>query len=370
MTIHWNRNSEGEKPQDTDIVRITFRNVMQRSAVWFVIVGLVYAAIFYDLGDSMWRWLVIVTLGSSPLLYLIGQRRSFPVFLTGTLSILVLVVACVTRMSWHVGHEAGFQYLLLLVIPIVMVAGRLGLGAKWMFIFGVTLYIPWLDSIAAAHAPEFAFNVHVIEGFHTLNIAIVSIVLAMMMQCYFVRVSEYQVAVLHLATTDSLTGLLNRRRLMEVADKAVAKARRFEAPLSVILCDVDFFKLVNDEHGHGAGDIVLQRVSQLLAEQAREYDSVCRWGGEEFLVLLPETTLENAGIIADRIRQSLTTLNIDIGTAALKITMTMGVAELGATEMLTDAVNRADEALYIGKSSGRNKAVLSRHPASTVLTFP
>lgn len=361
MTAHRIENQEGEKHQDTDIIRSTFRVVLQRSVLVFFIDGLLHSAIFYCLGDSLWRWMGAVALCNVPLYYLIGQRRSFPVYLTGVLLLLALVMTYFTHVSLHVGNSAGYQYGLLVVIPIVMVAGRIGLLVKWVLVTGLTLYLFGLDLMAAAVVPVTVFTSLAIDGLHALNLAIVSIVLAITMQRYSMTVNEYQGVIQRQATTDPLTGLLNRRRLMEIADKAVAKARRFQTPLSVIMCDVDFFKLINDQYGHSTGDAVLLQVSKLLHVLAREYDSVCRWGGEEFLLLLPETALESAGTIANRILQKLATTPIDIGTGVLNITVTLGVAELEATELLADTVQRADDALYIGKSSGRNQAVLSRH---------
>jgi diguanylate cyclase (GGDEF)-like protein len=354
------QGEEGNEVLDTDIIRTTFRIVVQRSVVLSLLIGWLYAAIFFNLGDGAWRWVAISSLCNVPLYCLTGKRRRLPVFLAGVLLFLTLITTFVTHLSLHAGHEAGFQYLLLVAIPIVMVSGRIELVAKWLLIGCLTLYILWLDGAIAALGQKFTFTEHVTEGFHNFNLVIVAIVTALIAQHYFVLVSEYQGIIRRQASIDPLTGLLNRRRLLESANKAIAKAHRFQTPLSVIMCDVDHFKLVNDQYGHEAGDVVLRRVSKILSDTARQYDIVCRWGGEEFLLVLPETGLENAGIIAERIRLTLATTPINIGTCELKVTITMGVAELGVSEELTDTVQRADETLYAGKFKGRNQVVLSR----------
>ena len=160
-----------------------------------------------------------------------------------------------------------------------------------------------------------------------------------------------------LATRDPLTGCLNRRALFDKLDPLFAHARSTGQPLCCVMADIDHFKSFNDRHGHAVGDQVLQAVSRSLASALREVDLLCRYGGEEFCIILPDVDLERACTIADRLR-------IDIqaragssirSTSGLEVTSSFGVATLGPhTKDPSEMIDRADQALYSAKHSGRN----------------
>ena len=159
------------------------------------------------------------------------------------------------------------------------------------------------------------------------------------------------------AVTDGLTGLFNRKYVEERICEEMIRCRRYGRDCAVILLDIDFFKKVNDTHGHQAGDLVLQRFARALCDSARSSDIVARYGGEEFLMLLTETNLEGARIFADRLRQGVEGLNIEVDDLVLRITTSCGVSayhkELGSE--VADFINEADKALYRAKEAGRNR---------------
>lgn len=159
------------------------------------------------------------------------------------------------------------------------------------------------------------------------------------------------------ASTDELTGLANRRRLMERFEELFKLSRRYPHPLSCILMDLDRFKLINDNYGHAAGDQVLRQFSQLCRNVVREVDFVGRYGGEEFLVILPETTLETAYVVAERLRQHTEQCEIDTGKKGLlKFTVSSSVAQLQSEDSSVDQlIQRADKGLYLAKADGRNR---------------
>jgi len=154
--------------------------------------------------------------------------------------------------------------------------------------------------------------------------------------------------------TDSLTGLNNRRYIMEKLEYEFIKYKRNKKNFSIIITDIDFFKKVNDNFGHDCGDYVLKMVSQSLKRVVREQDSVCRWGGEEFLLLLPETEIEGARIFSERIRKIIESQIIEYNGVQVPITMTFGVTVNEDYEMINDTIKKADTALYEGKNLGRN----------------
>lgn len=159
-----------------------------------------------------------------------------------------------------------------------------------------------------------------------------------------------------LALTDPLTGLLNRRAIEDAALQEMARARRAAWPISIALCDVDHFKPINDQHGHAVGDEVLVGLAERLRGNFRECDRVARWGGEEFLCLLTETTASAAEAAIGRLRAELAAHPIETRIGPVEVTLTWGLAELD--DDLHAAIRRADQALYTGKRDGRDRTVV------------
>jgi diguanylate cyclase (GGDEF)-like protein len=172
------------------------------------------------------------------------------------------------------------------------------------------------------------------------------------------------------ARTDALTGLANRRHATETLASEIERARRYNRPLGVVLFDLDHFKLVNDEYGHEAGDAVLRTFGDVLRASARGTDVVARWGGEEFLAILHEATLDATIAFAERVRAALAATSplgpfVD-GEAPPTVTVSAGVATLRESDAEdADAlVRRADEALYDAKGSGRDRVAPARTPSA------
>lgn len=159
-----------------------------------------------------------------------------------------------------------------------------------------------------------------------------------------------------LAITDNLTGLLNRRAFAESAEKEFERARRYRRPLSLILFDIDRFKAVNDSHGHLIGDQVLRVLADKARKTTRATDVVCRWGGEEFLILMPEQGHDQAMATAERLRQEVSNMVVVTGAGPLSLTISLGVASLKRQEdeSLDSLIGRADAAMYEAKAAGRN----------------
>lgn len=160
----------------------------------------------------------------------------------------------------------------------------------------------------------------------------------------------------HLALTDELTGLGNRRYFFDVAEKMFAQAVRYQQPLSVIMLDLDFFKKINDTYGHKVGDEVLVFTAQIFKDSIRSCDTIGRLGGEEFAILLPNTSQEQALILAERIQQALHHSKIQSSEGyVLSPTVSMGVASLGSeVQKFSELLTYADKALYQAKISGRD----------------
>jgi diguanylate cyclase (GGDEF)-like protein len=157
------------------------------------------------------------------------------------------------------------------------------------------------------------------------------------------------------ALTDALTGLLNRYGLQRSLARELSEARRYNRLLSCLMIDMDHFKLVNDRFGHSVGDTALQQAARVLTEVVRGSDLVFRYGGEEFLALLPETDLEGAAALAEKIRSTAAGRLFGDGEHAFNLTLSIGAASLSDGESGNDMIARADMALYQAKAHGRNR---------------
>ncbi len=160
------------------------------------------------------------------------------------------------------------------------------------------------------------------------------------------------------ANRDPLTGLFNRRYLDATMERELARCQRESQPLSLLVMDIDHFKRINDEHGHPAGDEVLRQVAQLLAGRARSSDVVCRYGGEEYVVLLPNMTAHTALVRAEEYRSQLQAMGISFEDKTLRTTLSIGMASFpkhGNT--VHELIRLADAALYQAKQTGRNRVV-------------
>lgn len=161
----------------------------------------------------------------------------------------------------------------------------------------------------------------------------------------------------YLSLTDALTGLYNRRHLDTMLEREFLRAKRYGSDLSVAIIDIDFFKKVNDTHGHICGDYILKEVAYLILENFRKTDIIFRYGGEEFVALLTETTLEKAKIPLERLRKSVEEYPFNFKGTDIKITISGGATEIRDVENASEFLDNADKALYMAKENGRNQIV-------------
>jgi diguanylate cyclase (GGDEF)-like protein len=168
--------------------------------------------------------------------------------------------------------------------------------------------------------------------------------------------ARYHEEVYQLATHDALSELCNRRHFSELADKEIARALRHRRSLALMIADLDHFKRINDSLGHVAGDAVLRQFSAILRSHVRSDDIAARIGGEEFAVLLPETAIEEAQALAERLRETVSAVEFQAGDEILRVTVSAGIALLSAGRASrSDLMRAADRALYRAKDEGRNR---------------
>lgn len=174
---------------------------------------------------------------------------------------------------------------------------------------------------------------------------------------YQSQLQELKAELEHASQTDFLTGLFNRRTMYSYLEMEMSRAQRHGKTFSIIMADLDHFKKINDTYGHDIGDQVLVAAARVFLSSIRKEDNCARWGGEEFLVLLPETGADPAARVAEKLRARIAELSINAGDRTICPTVSVGVAVFQSGESIDDCIKRADEGLYQAKSSGRNRVV-------------
>jgi diguanylate cyclase len=269
--------------------------------------------------------------------------------------VMAHAVLAVSLLGW----SSGFHYYLIPLIPFMMFNDQLQtrtVVASSVMIAAVYLILRF-TSADVVPPPTWDSRAFFVEY---MNIVVPLTALAIISIYFRFASVDFERAMESLAMTDPLTKAPNRRRMRELLNAERIRFQRGMRPFIVIIGDVDDFKVINDTRGHDCGDHVLVEVAAALRAVLRAQDAIARWGGEEFLFLLPDTDLRGGGIAAEKMRNAIQQTNIAFAGDRLGITMTFGVAVYDGKTSLEACVRRADEALYAGKHRGKNQVVVEQ----------
>tara|TARA_Y100001968_G_scaffold113494_1_gene102891 strand:+ start:3925 stop:5052 length:1128 start_codon:yes stop_codon:yes gene_type:complete len=272
----------------------------------------------------------------------------------------LLVLCLISLMLYLVvfGGVAGTGPLWIFVLPPVAMFfagvfwGVITVGL-FMALCSVILFSP--DNALLIASYPFEFKVRLLLSFATVTF--LSAFYEHSRQTSFIIIRDISEKFERQALYDALTNLPNRRGIQKFIDHEINRAKRQQEHLTLILSDIDRFKQVNDNYGHDGGDIALRHVADLFKEVIRDQDGVARWGGEEFLFVLPTTNENNGVVLAEKIRARLETTPVQIQNTSLTITASFGVAQINLANGLNNALSLADKALYKAKEKGRNKVL-------------
>lgn len=348
--------------QDSDFVLQSFRQTFRGSAVVIAAVALVYAGLLHAVGDPHWPWHLALAALAVALQPMFRVQVPFRHFLGALLLLILPATASVALLALQYGPTALFHVLLLAYSPVLVTSGRLhARGKALLVLFALSLTLA-LD-VAGSHAlgwprPPGA-GADALEWMRRVNLVVLGLGTPALLYRYFRLVSWQHAELGDLAVRDPVTRLFNRRRALAVGESLQARLRRgLVRPFCVVMIDIDHFKLVNDAHGHEVGDAALVHVAHRVADCARATDIVARWGGEEFLVLLPDADLAAARIFAERVRDALAREPLLCEGRDLALTATLGLAQADPDDTLAGLIARADRALYAGKHGGRNRVMV------------
>ncbi|MFK7831499.1 MAG: GGDEF domain-containing protein [Congregibacter sp.] len=319
-------------------------------------IDIAFFFLYYLLGSPILAWINILSVAAYVAAYQAMKVRKTRLARNLILTEIITHAALGTVL---IGWDSGFHYFLLMFIPAISLStsrkgARIALVALFVFYTGLGLLMSLIDPIQ----PINALALHIV---HTFNLSVVFAMFSYLCMYYLKTVRRAQEELHLFATTDPLTNLLNRRHMTHLADKEVGRLDQAVQATGVIVIDVDHFKKINDDFGHDTGDRVLVCAASILKSCVRKQDLISRWGGEEFLVILPDTDTSEALNTAERIRVGFleydwhANVNEDVGA-----TVTSGVSKLMRGESLVASIARADEALYRGKANGRNRVETAR----------
>lgn len=322
-------------PQQPDVQRYAILAFM----VFYGVMGFMFASRFLGLSKLMPRvqrglqiYSVVAMLGMG--LCVLTDSHLAAVYLAfgfvSTFSVLMLALGAYSMYAGLVASRYFFA---------AMLAGLVGSALTTLAVSGVIAFTP--------------FNFHAVEFGLVLEATLLALALAQQF-----RLDQTQrLQAEFMAQHDALTSLYNRRAFFELGRSSWALAQRSGRALSVMMLDIDHFKAINDQFGHGMGDRVLVEISRTLANGCRAGDVLARWGGEEFIILLPETTLDDARQLAERIRQQVADSTAQVQQLHISFTVSIGVAQYGTESNLDALIDRADAHLYQAKRNGRNQVI-------------
>tara|TARA_Y100000815_G_scaffold252838_1_gene257558 strand:- start:380 stop:1507 length:1128 start_codon:yes stop_codon:yes gene_type:complete len=322
-------------------------------------VDIAFFFIFLWLGSPVLAWVNVISVAMYACAYRAfrDRRNRLAVML---IRIEVLVHAALGTVL--IGWDSGFHYFLLMFVPALFASMHLRSAwilaiCLWGYYVGLYVLMWFVDPLQPISADALLYV-------NIFNFTVVFLMFAYLTMFYVVTVTRAHRRLARMATTDPLTSLFNRRHMVALTEKLLAREKRQHGELALLLMDLDHFKEINDQHGHEVGDRVLERVAVLLRNQGREQDFVGRWGGEEFLAVLPETDLQQAAQAAERIRLAVQGLDWSDLVPGLEVTLCVGCSQLGERESFSNAIARADRALYRAKAEGRNQVAQADGEAS------
>lgn len=314
-------------------------------------VDVAFFFLFHYLGSPIMAWVNVLSVPMYATAYWALKNRRNRL---GVSLIWIEVLVHAGLGSLVIGWSSGFYYYLLMFIPALYAGNRsfrtatFAVLCLWLFYIGLNIATHLIE-------PLQPISDHALLGVYLFNLSVVFSMFAYLSMYYMLTVKRAYRSLRKMATTDSLTQLYNRRHMVELVNRDIPGNGTDNATLAFLLMDVDHFKQINDLHGHDCGDQVLSEISQLLKATLRDQDYVGRWGGEEFLAVLPNADSRQALQIAERVRQAVAEHDWNRQGLDTPVTLSIGVSQHQPGEMLGDCVARADAALYASKHGGRNR---------------
>ena len=342
--------------------RLRWSVVLYYGALFGCLLHTAFVAIFAVLDVWPLSYLNIV----STLIYLVSLVSTLRGFHSFAALLLLDEVAIHAAVAvFLLGWSSGFQHYLLVAVPFI--SFNHGWSRKFRLLILANLLILYLAllSLSEAVPPLFPIEPGTLRVMYTGNVLALFTILAGLAYYYSSATQQVEMQLLQsnsmlevLATYDDLTQLINRRNMMRRIEEEVSRVQRGGRPFVLILADIDDFKAFNDRYGHECGDFILVNLAAILKESLRTGDLVSRWGGEEFLLLLPNTGLDGGAQAAQKLCDTVADVAFTYKGRQLSITMTFGVSVYIPGKTIEQTLRESDRNLLYGKNTGKNRVVL------------
>ena len=287
-----------------------------------------------------------------PLIYRFAASGRFLLTITAVWCLLIVHEAVSTYFfSW----TAGFALYLVLLPQVLFMYEGISLRTRLISLCVLIVFVVWRASVSIGQPGAVTLSANAIHLLYLLNFTLTLIAASSLSLLVFSAVRKMERALSTLAATDALTGLRNRRSFIDSMDELIRASTRRQDSFSIGVLDIDHFKQINDIHGHDVGDEILRLCARILRDNLKAGDMAFRWGGEEFVILFREASLETARLAADRLRKLMQSASDH--TQLPRFTVTIGLAEWHSGESKEQLFQRADQALYSGKQAGRDRTV-------------
>lgn len=296
----------------------------------------------------------------SVLAWIYARRINSRGFHTAASTIIILEVSLHSTLAvYFLGWQSGFQYYLIAGIPFLMFNNRV--SNNWLLIQSLAACILFLLLYSLSSNKIYTLDHSwVVVALNYANI-IVSFSALIVNSFYFRKASFFSESQLEaIANIDALTGLLNRSGIHELLNTQYSQYSRNGIQFCLMFGDVDHIKMLNENYGFGCGDKVISSIAGLLKHRLRQSDTVARWEDEKFLMVLPNTEVDSAIVVAEHIRTAIEELSIFCGKNEVSVTMTFGIAKHNQGNTIYDTIDSAEKMLKIGKETGRNSVISAR----------
>ncbi|WKY47684.1 GGDEF domain-containing protein [Eubacteriaceae bacterium ES3] len=360
-------SKEGRNEFYDDIVSENMTRMMIISLIFFIFEAFIMVtAVNRSVFEKNFSWFLLFFHGSAVAIAILYRLKMIKI--SGNMSQSILSVYCIIFLYWSIRltlikastPSALTMYTIVLAITstmilrraIIMIATNTLLYSylAWQLINGNALNNPNLPDIANG-----GNRLHVYLS-HSFLILIVSCVVGLFIIQLRLHLHREMKQLEHLSYRDSMTMLLNHVNINQSLRDEIILSKTYGQSLCALMLDIDFFKSVNDQHGHKFGDVVIKKIANVIKENSRVTDHVGRYGGEEFLIVMPNTTLEQGYELSERLRQIIEEIEFD---NEVKVTVSIGLKVHSESETAEELIKNADEALYAAKNNGRNRVEIA-----------
>lgn len=344
----------GEKNESPKLIMV-IRILILSMLFYIAINSIIYISILNNTVITILSVSFLVFLGLFILSY--HQKTASVVYMLN-IGMLLWIFANVAYLGWN----TGVQHFILVLLVLCFFSSYYQYKIKIVYAIALCAFRIYLFFLCQNHTSIIVLDTKTNDILQITNtiaifwcVSIIAYVFSRDSQNLESKLVEYNTQLIRQANTDALTGLYNRRRATEYMTEVLRPTNT--SCSCVCICDIDFFKKVNDKYGHDIGDVVLQKISHIMKTTLEGKGFVARWGGEEFLIIFPNSNGDEANFLLGELRNKIKMLQIDGGSEIFSITMTFGLAEYDFNTDIDSIIKEADEKLYLGKKNGRDQIV-------------